>query len=169
MEELSTVNDIWFLESEPKQALDPDIFLTFGKHKGERWTRVPKDYLIWMCNTPMDNGNNENAKKAEKELARRGTDLGNMSIELSPHSIDRASLNLRKKWHETAKDENEGLYTWLMRVATEAWENLKERDEASGKDKEDRSDKRIHYLGMKFIFAYGTYYPTLKTIMKSNK
>ena len=131
--------EIPFLTSVAAQELDPDIFITFGKHKGERWTRVPKSYLIWMCNTPMDNGNNVNAIKAEKELLRRGTDLGNMEVNLSPHSIDRASLNLRKKWHETAKDENEGLYTWLMRVASEAWESLKEKNEATGEDIKDKN------------------------------
>ena len=126
-----------------------DQFISFGKHKGERWTRIPIGYLKWLLNEldPED----DRAKKAMEEIARRGTNQ-DINVELSGHAIDRASLRLRKIWHETRNDD-EGIYSWLLKITNEALEANRNKEE------------RFIHKGVKFIFSFGNYYPTLKSIM----
>lgn len=119
--------------------------VTFGKHKGERWTRIPVSYLRWLTNE------SETWRgMALSELKRRGTTLDS-KIELSGHALDRASLNCRRIWHQTS-EEGEGIHAWLTRTAMEALEA--------------RGDKElIRWKGLKLIFTFGEYYPVLKTVM----
>lgn len=131
------------------------LHITFGKHNGKRWTRVPADYLRWLINQPPQDGKpewEEHKKIARAELDRRGTVVSH-EVELTPHAIDRASLALRKIWHLTS-DKGEGLYSWLSRVATEASEGATDKPE------------KVTYLGIHFIFKWGVEYPVLKTVMR---
>jgi hypothetical protein len=128
-----------------------DLIIDFGKHKGERWTRVPVSYLTWLGNQVEEN---ENVKIARAELARRGSTYP--TIEISGHAVDRASLQCRKIWHDT-RGREEGLNSWLIRMSNEAL--------VKGKKFEDNPNK-YRYLGMKFVFEFGEFYPTLKTINK---
>lgn len=128
-----------------------NLRIEFGKHKGELWTRLPVSYLKWIVNEP---GMSEDKKEiARAEMDRRGTVTP--TIEVSGHAIDRASLSLRKTWHLTALNENEGLHAWLVRVATEALEKGVRL-----------GDGRIDHLQMRFVFETGECYPTLKTVMR---
>lgn len=123
------------------------VTLNFGKHSGELITRVPINYLRWMVN------NNANmAEYARAEMARRGDTMP--TVELSGHAIDRASLRIRKIWHEN-RGEDEGLYSWLMRVTLEAI-----------KDGERLESGKIKYLGMKFVVQQGEEFPVLMSIMR---
>lgn len=131
------------------------LVVSFGKHKGELWTRVPVDYLQWLINQPNENNNHKKEfdyykKIAESELKRRGTDIKH-GVEITPHSVDKASLRCRKIWHQT-RNKDEGIYSWLSRVSGEAIDNngLKEK---------------IEYIGIKFIFKIGNNYPILKTVI----
>ena len=136
-----------------KQIDTNNLTVDFGKHKGEVWTRVPADYLRWLINQPDEVpqfGNNKEIAKAE--LDRRGTVVSS-EVELSPHSIDKASLRLRRIWHETALNGDEGIYSWLSRVATEALRTTPERPTL------------IKYRGIKFVFKQGSIFPVLKTVM----
>lgn len=123
------------------------VTINYGKHKGELVTRLPASYLRWMVNenAPMSD-------YARAEIERRGHRLP--EIELSGHAIDNASLRVRKIWHETRGDD-EGLYSWLMRVTLEAIEKGERLE--SGK---------IKHLNMKFVVEDGEEFPVLKTIMK---
>jgi len=119
--------------------------ISFGKHKGERWTRIPVSYLRWLANEfetwrPM----------AVAELKRRGTTL-DQAVEISGHALDRASLNCRRLWYDTS-EEGEGLNAWLIRIATEALESKGQKE-------------LVRYKGLKMIFTFGEYYPVLKTVM----
>lgn len=127
------------------------MIVTFGKHLGELWTRVPVSYLRWLANE-----SNNYREIALSELERRGT-LLDRSVELSQHAIDRASLFCIKVWHKTKTDDNEGLYSWLHRVSCEALEKLPE------------GETEVTHLGCKFAFTFGQYYPVLKTIINKNK
>jgi hypothetical protein len=122
------------------------VTINFGKHKGELFTRLPVSYLRWMINekAPM-------VEYAKAEFERRGDTMP--KVELSGHAIDNASLRVRKIWHETRGDD-EGLYSWLMRMTLEAIEHGEKLD--SGK---------IKYKGMKFVIVEGEEFPSLKTIM----
>ncbi len=121
-----------------------NLIVDFGKHKGERWTRIPISYLRYLVNG--SSGTNSSIAKAE--LARRGTTIPN-TLELSSHSIDRAS-QITDIWEE------KGVCSWLQKIGEQALEFAK------GKD-------TISYKGFKFCFTYGNYYPILKTIIKEPK
>lgn len=125
-----------------------------GKEPGMLITRVPVDYLQWMCDV-----GHQDAAYARAELDRRGTTFP--EIKVSGHAIDRASLSCRKIWHQTAKDANEGLHAWLHRVSLEALATGFTAIDRHGGEKEV---VKVH-LGMKFAFQLGECYPTLKTIM----
>lgn len=128
-----------------------DLIVDFGKHKGERWTRVPVSYLNWLVNQPPSQfGGSKNKEIAQAELERRGTTTPT-KLEISGHAIDSASLRVRRVWH-TTRGENEGLYSWLYRIGSEA---LKIANGAES----------VQHLGIKWVFVYGEIYPTLKTVM----
>ena len=122
------------------------LVVDFGKHKGELYTRVPVNYLLWMVNS-----NHSRAEIAKAELDRRGTVFP--QIDISGHAIDRASLHCRKIWHET-KRENEGLHAWLCRMAIDAIK-ANDCDEAG----------RYHHAGMKFAVQLDGVWPVLLTVM----
>lgn len=123
------------------------VKINYGKHNGELITRLPVSYIKWMINSgaPM-------ADYARAELERRGDTMP--KVELSGHAIDNASLRVRKIWHET-REQDEGLYSWLMRITLEAIEKGEKLE--SGK---------IKYLGMKLVIHQGEEFPLLKTIMR---
>jgi hypothetical protein len=121
--------------------------INFGKYKGERWTRLPVHYLRWIVNDPAITGNTK--RKASSELRRRGTKVPT-SIQLSGHAIDRAS-QITKAWRSV------GVYTWLLRISEQAFAQR------------ERNEEIIAFKGFKFAFAYGEYYPILKTIMINEK
>ncbi|WP_169334783.1 putative quorum-sensing-regulated virulence factor [Gilvimarinus chinensis] len=124
------------------------VVLDFGKHNGELITRVPVSYLRWMAN----NGT-KMAEYAKAELERRGDTMP--VVELSGHAIDRASLRVRKIWHETKLSDDEGLYSWLQRMTLEALEKGERLE--SGK---------IKYNRMKFVIEQGEEFPSLLSIMR---
>jgi hypothetical protein len=128
-----------------------NLICEFGKHKGERWTRIPVSYLKWVAN---EKGHNCGAI-ARAELARRGSVTP--TIEVSGHAIDRASLNCRHLWHATRGDE-EGLHAWLCRLAQEAL--LKG---------EKINDEKYEWAGMLLVYEVGELYPVLKTVMPAKK
>ncbi len=122
--------------------------ISFGRHKGERWTRLPVSYLKWLVNEGA-----RDADRAQAELDRRGTTTPD--LDLSGHAIDRASLRCRKIWHET-RGENEGLHSWLCRMAAEA-----------RKDGTREGDDRWRYRGMILVFEESGVWPVLKTVMRA--
>lgn len=126
------------------------ITIKFGKHKGERWTRIPVSYLRWILNNHEFNGRYER-KIAEAEWKRRGAVMPD--IEVSGHAIDRASMRCLAVW-EGDRLSNEGLHTWLMRVSKEAMKLGSVVGE------------KIEYKGMRFVFVQGVEFQCLKTVMR---
>lgn len=123
-----------------------DFIMPNGKHQGERITRVPVSYLKWMINS-----NHSIAVYAKAELERRGTVTP--EIDISGHAIDSASLRIRKIWHEN-RGEDEGLHSWLVRMAMLAMH-----------DGEKRGDK-IAYCGVLWVIEQDGCWPVLKTVMR---
>lgn len=115
----------------------------FGKHKGERWTRLPISYLRWLANE----GKGVSREMAESELHRRGTTIPS-DVELSGHAIDRAS-QITDEW------KKKGVHSWLTVIAGEAASQIIDSEV-------------IFYKGYKFVFALRNHYPILKTIMKKD-
>jgi len=118
-----------------------NLIVDFGKHKGERWTRLPISYLNWL----MNEVGGEKGAIAKAELDRRGTTVIT-TLQLSGHAIDRAS-QITHAW------KDKGVHSWLLIIGAEALEAAKGAEE-------------IEYQGFKFAFTYGEYYPTMKTIIK---
>ena len=139
--------------AEDKPVNTHNVTIDFGKHKGELWTRLPIGYLKWMLNEmPPDS---LKYQMAESELNRRG-DTMPKEVEISNHAIDKASLRVRKAWH-TDRGEDEGLYSWLVRISTEALDVKNNNGQ--------EQNERVNYKGCKLIFTYGNFFPTLKTVM----
>jgi len=124
------------------------MVVDFGKHKGQLYTRIPVSYLRWMVNS-----GHSRADIARAELERRGVKPEDRFIEISGHAIDRASLRVRKIWHET-RGADERLHAWLVRMCEEALAEHAPDDEGV-----------IVHRGMKLVFEPGTLYPTLKTVV----
>ena len=122
--------------------------IDFGKHAGERYTRVPVSYLRWMVNV-----RHPKADIAEAELNRRGTTLP--TLEISHHAIDRASVHLLDKWRKW-RQKDEGLYSWLHRVANQAWQK-------------DQSADRVEFGGIVFVFERDGAWPVVKTVIRSKR
>lgn len=122
-----------------------NIFVDFGKYKGERWTRLPLSYLKFLINADT-----QYRDIARAEIARRGTNLDG-GIELSAHAIDRASLLLQNQWKQW-REKDEGLYSWLNRMCKEALKYGFKMDDT------------YLYHNMKFIFNFGALNTTLKTV-----
>lgn len=133
-----------------------NVTIEFGKHKGELWTRIPIGYLKWILNEMSPTS--EAYAFAESELNRRG-DTMPKEVEISNHAIDRASLRVRKAWHYD-RDQDEGIYSWLVRISTEA---------LAEKNQQGEQNERMRYKGCVLVFTYGNFYPTLKTVMNDKK
>lgn len=130
-----------------------NLIIPFGKHKGERWTRLPVDYLKWLSNEAtmeLPEGNVSDIAKAE--LKRRGADIES-TMKLSAHALDRVSLAATPRaW------EGKGIYTWLHGLAEEALAST-----------EEEQPEQVEYKGFRFAFAYGNDFPTLKTVIRLKK
>jgi len=121
------------------------LICDFGRHRGTPYTQMPVSYLRWMVGC-----NHSRAAIAQAELDRRGTPLP--EIDISGHAIDRASLRVRRTWHES-RAEDEGLYSWLVRISTEALER-------------NETDSRGRFLHdkVKLVIELDGRWPVLKTI-----
>ena len=132
-----------------------NLIVDFGKHKGQRWTRLPIGYLKWLVNERTQYG-----KIAKAELKRRGTTLKH-EIEISGHAIDRASFSCYNFWYLTRK-KDEGLHSWLHRMSIEALKTAKV-------EKKINFRQSVLYKDMKFVFKIGAIYPVLLTVMPHKK
>lgn len=122
--------------------------IDFGKHNGERWTRVPVDYIRYLINSMEDC---YVRRVAEAELERRGDTMPRNTV-VSNHAIDKASLRALRAWQKDAKD-SEGLYSWLTRISDEILEKMP-------------GVQRVNYKGLILVFAHGNHFATLKTVMR---
>jgi len=132
-----------------------NLIIDFGKHKGERWTRLPIGYLKWLINERT-----QYADIANAELKRRGTVLGH-EIEISGHAIDRASFSCYNIWYLTRK-KGEGLHSWLYRMSSESLKTINNK-------KRVKFRRSVIYKGMKLVFKFGKIYPVLLTVMPYKK
>ena len=123
-----------------------NLRIEYGKYKGELWTRLPISYLKWLVNQRV-----QNMDIAEAELERRGT-TGLNDMEISAHAVDRVSQYCLDIWMRKCHYK-EGLYSWLNRIANDAYPQRKK-------------DNKADFLGMIFVFEEGYLYPTLKTVIK---
>lgn len=152
-------------------ATPPDPKLNFGKHKGEKLSKIPEDYLNWLVHgikegggTTLIIGGRNWSQWAEQELARRknGSPVESLSMEtegpedkpfhmtastpvsVAPPAIDDGSLLLLKEF-VLRTNKADGFYTWLRDLAKEAGRNGK-TTAGSGE-----SERCFRYMGVEFI------------------
>jgi hypothetical protein len=137
------------------------LVVTFGRYKGERWTRLPLNYLRHAINSL--NGPAQNLAKLE--LERRGITL-DAEIEVTAHALDRASLSLLPYWQKTGKPA-EGLHSWLTRCASNAFGEA-EQDATmiieSSVTSEGKPSRTVIAGDVKYVFVLGNYHPILVTV-----
>lgn len=120
--------------------------ITFGPHRGQRWTRLPLPYLRYLANQK----NGKGKMMAESELERRGATPGGR-VEISGHAIDRASqLTSRHEWGQ------DGLHSWLYKNAEIAYTLTTLHT----------GDEKVQYGKYCYIFKHGNHYPVLVTFTK---
>ncbi len=143
-EKKSIINDQHIIGVDDKR-------IWYGKFAGMKWRHIPVSYLKWMVNE-----RGPDMSVAEKELERRGTILDFQNMELSPHSLDRASQYALDIW-KNKRNGNEGLYHWLHRVSCEAFNMLQGDAE------------RAEWGKLIFVFKRGRVYNTLITVIRDRR
>ena len=131
-----------------------NLICNFGRHSGERWTRIPPGYLLRVVNN-MANKPQIQAI-AEAELERRGTQFP--EIELSIHAIDRASERYLHLYVQDCQEQKAGFYSWLLGRAERA---LKSEEGAAAYG----DGGKVTHDGMTFVFEIPGSWPILKTVM----
>lgn len=112
-----------------------DAMMSFGKYEGQRVTRVPVSYLKWavanQAASPVEtkDGTFPFHEVARAEITRRGERLENIDISL--HAIDRASLYFIPIYR-LEHGHNEGIASWLGRLAWEAWQSRRPDEKREG-------------------------------------
>jgi hypothetical protein len=135
-----------------------NLICDFGKkHKGTKWTDVPVGYLRWIVNS-VDK--EDIVLIAKSELHRRGRLAEMPKLEVSGHALDRISQRMLSAWQEECPKAEPGLSTWAHEKAGEALSmgDLQESD--------DPSVTILHYQGIKWVFAIGNEWPSLKTVRR---
>lgn len=129
-----------------------NLMITFGKYQGQRWTRLPVDYLVYIVN--QFDKEKRAYKLAQSELDRRGTIIDH-SVVISSHAINRASISCIKAWR-VDRGGGEGLYSWLKRVTEEGLAD-------------DPKAESIRLNGVKIKIAHGNFNATVKTVIPDSK
>lgn len=127
-----------------------DYIFPGGKYKGRSIKRVPVRYLF---NNIQHNSIYSTVSR--EELQRRGSHLPD--IDVTSHAIDRVSLLCLDLWQKTKKN-NEGIYSWVLRMARNAI------DKGSYKN-----NRIIAYKSLIFAFDMSLTVPLLKTVMLNNR
>lgn len=125
-----------------------NMTVSFGRHQGELYTRIPVSYLLWMINVE-----HTYAHIAHAEIKRRGTVLP--SVEVSHHAIDRFSQKFLKKWLEANSDK--GIAAYLHELAEKVWFEY-------AADRANHSSETIYFEGINFVFEIEGRWPVLKTV-----
>lgn len=119
----------------------------FGRFKGVLITRTPVGYLHWAANHIP-----ELAAKATEELTRRQVVQHN--VELSVHSINRASQRLLHLWQ--SENSGEGIYNWLLTKSEAALDSVPQGP--------FENNIRVPHNGIVYIFDMRFVLPVLATV-----
>lgn len=129
-----------------------EVVMPSGKYKGAPITGVPTFYLRKFI---AHRKASELRDLAVKELERRG-EVDFPNIEITSHAIDRASIRLGYLWAESSEKE-EGLVTWLARMADEALAKYKRNPDRG-------SVVRVKHKSIVFVFELKYITPVLVSV-----
>lgn len=154
-----------------------EAFVNFGKHKGERITRLPPSYLRWAMNTECDaqvylpNMTRYVAfhEAAQAELARRGERMGD--VEISGHAVDSFSARFLDYYQENRRPrmENgdpEGLYTFMERQASHI---INFTPGFVPDNPREGEKKEVEFEGIKWAFQVDLAVPVLLTVVRARR
>lgn len=118
-----------------------------GKFAGELYTRLTVSYLRWMVSS-----RHQYAATAQAELDRRGT--LNPTLDVSGHAVDRASCSYALEIWKATRLPDEGLHSWLHRIAGIALLHVEPRREG------------VYVWGpLELVFETSLVWPVLKTVV----
>ena len=134
--------------------------INVGKYAGTPIDQLPVSYCRWMLSQdfPLE----------WLEIAKKKVDaspMHNEPLAVSRHAIDRFSVRFLKHWtaHKVSRGtkEYDGIATFLVKQATEAWE--KGTDVSKNRHQDDGIVKR--YNGIKYVFNQSKAYPEYKELI----
>lgn len=140
--------------------------ITVGQYEGTPIDQLPVGYLRWMLG--------QDFPREWLEIAKAKVDASPLykgSLVASKHAIDRYSLRFLKRWtayRYGGKDNNDGIATFLVKQAEEAWNQG--QDVSKNRHKDDGIVK--YYKGILYVFNQGKEFPEyveLITVMERTK
>ena len=138
------------------EPFDGVLIMPNGKYEGYPITRVPFSYLKWMVSI-----RHSYYSFALKEIDRRGSSVPDLDV--TNHAIDRASLRLLRVWKAARKHSNDGLASWLSRVAFRAFKDGIPTPRPA-KHLDHNTGESYNFCGMFFVFAKEAEFPVLMTV-----
>lgn len=133
--------------------------INVGKYAGTPIDQLPVSYCRWMLGQdfPLE----------WLQIAKAKVEASPMHSEpltVSRHALDRFSLRFLKTWTTykyTQKGEYDGIATFLVKQATEAWE--KGEDVSKNRHQDDGIVKR--YKGIKYVFNQSETFPEYRELI----
>lgn len=134
--------------------------INVGKYSGTPIDQLPVSYCRWMLGQDFPREWLEIAK-AKVEASP----MYNEPLTVSRHAIDRFSVRFLKHWteHKVARGtgEYDGIATFLVKQATEAWE--KGSDVSKNRHQDDGIVKQ--YKGIKYVFNQSQVFPEYRELI----
>lgn len=117
-----------------------DVLVGYGKHFRKPLSKVPPDYLHWMVSreaplfplaarliaasrvksAPCEPLPQPVSALQPPNVAPPAPKANRTGLKLTRHAIDRVSQRALSIWRQTRRSEDEGLATWLVRMARES-------------------------------------------------
>lgn len=125
------------------------VKINHGPHSGKLFTRLPVKYLreMLVSREPM-------WEYAESELRRRGL-FSEFNVRVTRHAVDRASLFCITLWQKTREDNQEGLYSWLMRITDKLISRFRKSQEKEEITFGKSNEKKLKLKFEDFTFIIG--------------
>lgn len=131
--------------------------ITVGRYAGTPIDKLPNSYLRWMIG--------QDFPKAWLEIARKKleqSDYNDTYLSVSRHAIDMFSKRFLDRWLKTeARKDGDGLATFLVKQAEQAWE--KGADVSKRRHQDDGIVKE--WEGIRYVFGVNPNFPDYKDVI----
>lgn len=136
--------------------------INVGKYKGTPIDQLPVSYCRWMLG--------QDFPREWLEIAKAKVEASptyNEPLNVSRHAIDRFSLRFLRLWNEHKQvfhgkqEEADGMATFLVKLAEEAWQN---GSDVSKNRHQDDGIVKLH-RGIKFVFNQSQEFPDYRELI----
>lgn len=127
-----------------------------GRYRGVPIDQIPNSYLRWMLG--------QDFPKEILEIAKRKVEASPYSNEplfVSRHALDQFSLRFLHLWVTYVTTHQEGISTFLVMLAEEAWKDGK--DVSKNRYNKDGIIKEMN--GIKFVFDQSQSFPEYRELV----